>query len=401
MLNYSGIISNRKDKIFMAKLLSLTFVLTGLVMMCLCAINGSNLLIWVCICYSTVMAISFMFVNCKQNLTFFYISSCVCVFGLEIFHLFVGGTDGFGILWTVLFPLISIFMMEGYLFLGFNILIPLLPIIAFWTPLNVYMYKGFSIDFRIRLPILLFIEAFFTLLIKYKMTSYEQRRRKTVHELENLKDNLSEQVLERTKQLLEEKEQREKLTLEVTIALAGTIDAKDKYTSGHSYRVAEYTKLLANKLGKDEKYQQEIYLMALLHDIGKIGVPDEIINKPGRLTDEEYDQLKNHPVIGADIVKSISSMPNIGVGVQWHHERWDGNGYPHKLKGYDIPEAARIISVADAYDAMTSNRSYRNVLSQETVRNEFVKGKGTQFDPVIAEAMLKLIDEDSNYEMHA
>ena len=192
----------------------------------------------------------------------------------------------------------------------------------------------------------------------------------------------------------------EKLSIEVTTALSQTIDAKDKYTKGHSNRVAKYSRMLAEVLGENEKYQENIYYVALLHDIGKIGIPNAIINKPGRLTDEEYEIIKGHPAIGSDILKSISSMPEISTGARSHHERYDGHGYPDGLAGEEIPWIARIIGVADAYDAMTSNRSYRNYLPQERVRAEIVKYRGIQFDPKVADAMLKIIDEDKKYVLH-
>jgi len=190
------------------------------------------------------------------------------------------------------------------------------------------------------------------------------------------------------------------LFIEVTTTLAGTIDAKDTYTNGHSNRVAQYSKMLAAALGKDAEYQNNIYYIAILHDIGKIGIPDSIINKTDKLTDEEYDIIKKHPEIGSDILKSISSMPEIGVGARWHHERYDGKGYPDGLAGEDIPELARIIGVADSYDAMSSNRSYRKYLPQAVIREELVKNRGTQFDPVVADKMIEIIDADVNYEMH-
>ena len=135
-------------------------------------------------------------------------------------------------------------------------------------------------------------------------------------------------------------------------------------------------------------------LQGMLHDIGKIGISNEIINKTGKLTDEGVRNHKTHPSIGGDILSNISEIPNIAIGARWHHERYDGKGYPDGLKGKDIPELARIIGVADAYDANDIKRSYRDVLSQEIVRLEIEKGKGTQFDPVFAEIMLEMIDED-------
>ena len=141
-------------------------------------------------------------------------------------------------------------------------------------------------------------------------------------------------------------------------------------------------------------------MMGLLHDVGKIGVPDEIINKKGKLTDEEYAAIKVHPEIGDRILKKVKEMPKLSIGARWHHERYDGSGYPDGLKGDEILEEARIIAVADAYDAMTSHRSYRDILPQAVVREEIEKGKGTQFDPVFADIMLRMIDEDKDYMMH-
>lgn len=196
------------------------------------------------------------------------------------------------------------------------------------------------------------------------------------------------------------RQSRERLAWQTVQALANTIDAKDAYTNGHSTRVAKYAEMIAVKMGyADEKLEQLRYA-ALLHDIGKIGIPNEIINKPSRLTDEEYEIIKTHPVIGGNILDEITEIPDITIGARWHHERFDGKGYPDQLKEYEIPELARIIGVADAYDAMTSKRSYRGVLPQEVVREQVEKGKGSQFDPEIADIMLQLMDEDMEYQMH-
>ena len=140
-------------------------------------------------------------------------------------------------------------------------------------------------------------------------------------------------------------------------------------------------------------------MIGLLHDVGKIGVPDAVINKPGKLTEEEYEEIKKHPVIGARILGNIREMPELVTGARWHHERFDGRGYPDGLKGGDIPERARIIAVADAYDAMTSSRSYRRRMEQSEVREQLERGKGTQFDPRFAEIMLRMMDEDKGYRM--
>ena len=189
------------------------------------------------------------------------------------------------------------------------------------------------------------------------------------------------------------------LSLRVVQTLAEAIDAKDTYTNGHSGRVASYAREISRRMGYSPDRQNEIYMMGLLHDVGKIGVPDAVINKPAKLTDAEYAQIKTHPVMGERILKKIPEMPTLAIGARWHHERYDGKGYPDGLSGADIPEEARIIAVADAYDAMTSRRSYRDILPQAVVRDELRKGKGTQFDPVFADVMLRMIDEDPDYRM--
>lgn len=191
----------------------------------------------------------------------------------------------------------------------------------------------------------------------------------------------------------------EKMNMNIVKALAKTIDAKDRYTSGHSQRVANYSKEIARRMGKSEEEQREIYYAGLLHDVGKIRVPEEVINKPGRLTNEEFDQIKIHPVTGYHILKDIYESKSIAEGAKFHHERYDGKGYPNGLSGKNIPEIARIIGIADAYDAMASNRSYRAALPQEKVRSEIINGKGIQFDPDIAEIMLEMINEDTDYRM--
>ena len=197
----------------------------------------------------------------------------------------------------------------------------------------------------------------------------------------------------------EEQKKIQRLFEQTATALVNAIDAKDKYTHGHSSRVAEYSRKLAEMLGKDEQECNEVYYAGLLHDVGKIGVPENIINKDGRLTDEEFEKIKQHPDMGAQILQSIDEYPFLSLGARYHHERYDGKGYPQKLKGTDIPEFARIISVADSYDAMTSKRSYRDPIPQQKVREEFVKGMGSQFDPEYARLMLHLIDLDTEYTM--
>ncbi|MBQ7863545.1 MAG: response regulator [Lachnospiraceae bacterium] len=220
-----------------------------------------------------------------------------------------------------------------------------------------------------------------------------------VLELSRLQKHLQEEVKRQTKQAEERRKQVERLSNQIINALAESIDAKDSYTNGHSMRVAQYSVKIAERAGKNKAEQERIHYMGLLHDIGKIGIPDSIITKNSGLSDKEYYVTRKHPEIGAEILANISEMPDLGIGAKWHHERYDGTGYPDGLKGDEIPEEARIIAVADAYDAMASKRSYRDVLPQQVVYEEIKKGKGTQFDPVFADVMLALMEEDTAYDM--
>lgn len=218
-------------------------------------------------------------------------------------------------------------------------------------------------------------------------------------ELIRLQENLAQEVEKKTQEVKAQHEKLDKISMQIVKALSGAIDAKDTYTNGHSTRVADYSRKIAKHAGFSAKQQDDIYMMGLLHDVGKIGIPGVIINKPGKLTDEEFEKIKTHPALGEGILKNITEFPQLAVGARWHHERYDGKGYPDGIAGEDIPTEARIIAVADAYDAMSSRRSYRDVLAQNVVREEMAKGRGTQFDPDFADIMLAMIDGDTDYQM--
>ena len=195
-------------------------------------------------------------------------------------------------------------------------------------------------------------------------------------------------------ELKETYDKLEEAYMESIETLRSTVDAKDPYTRGHSDRVSEYSVLIGEKLGLSEEDLKALKIGGLFHDIGKIGVPDSILLKPGKLTDEEYSEIKNHPSIGAHILSTANIFSNLIPIVKHHHERYDGFGYPSKLKGEEIPYLARIAAVADTYDAMTSRRPYRNALPLDVVKAEIKKCAGTQFDPAIANAFLDLLEND-------
>ena len=188
-------------------------------------------------------------------------------------------------------------------------------------------------------------------------------------------------------------EEQKRYINEITKVISECVDMKDAYTNGHSARVAKYTVMLARRMGKSEEETENLYNIALLHDIGKISIPDSILNKPGRLTDEEYEIMKSHSQRGYDILKEIEIAPELAIGAGYHHERLDGTGYPRGLKGDEIPELAQIIAVADTFDAMYSTRPYRTRMPLEKVAAEIRRVAGTQLNPDAVRAFLELVDE--------
>ena len=199
-------------------------------------------------------------------------------------------------------------------------------------------------------------------------------------------------IKEINQELRDTNEKLEKAYLESIETLRYTVEAKDPYTRGHSDRVSEYSVLIGKYLNLSEEQLHELKIGGLFHDIGKIGVPDSILLKTSKLTDDEYSEIKNHPSIGAHILSNASLFKDIIPIVKHHHERYDGHGYPGKLAGEDIPYLARIASVADSFDAMTSRRTYRDSLPLDIVKGEIEKNKGTQFDPEIADVFLDILD---------
>lgn len=206
-----------------------------------------------------------------------------------------------------------------------------------------------------------------------------------VIQLEELNRTLEVKVQEKTAQIGQ-------LSFEIISTIASMIEAKDSYTKGHSVRVAEYSALIAQELGWKEDEVQNLKYIALLHDIGKVGIPDNVLNKPGRLTESEFNVIKSHTTIGGDILKDIETITDVDAGAKYHHERYDGSGYPCGLREDEIPVVARIIGIADAYDAMSSKRIYRDNLPREVIRKELVCGRGTQFDPELLDIFVELLD---------
>lgn len=198
---------------------------------------------------------------------------------------------------------------------------------------------------------------------------------------------LQREVVEKNKEL-------DHLVIQTLSAIANLVDSKDRYLKGHSVRVAAYARAIAEKLHKNEKEQQEIYYMGLLHDIGKIGIPDTLLMKKGRLTDSEYSVVQQHTVIGEELLRDFTVMPLASFVAGYHHERVNGTGYHKGLRGDEIPLTVKIVNIADAYDAMSTNRSYREKLSKEEIRRELERQRNEQFDSQMVDVMLELMEED-------
>lgn len=305
----------------------------------------------------------------------------VSVAFLFSYYGWIGGNDGFAILWILLVPFTFILIFKGYLSFALSIYYLVYLIVICWSPVSELVPYRYNHEFLLRFPVLYFFDFILSAGVLYHLQLAEidkEKNRELSYEIKQ-KEN-SEHMLEQS-----------------ILLLSKTIEAKDHYTRGHSQRVAEYSRLIAEKAGKNEEEQKQIYYAGLLHDIGKIRIPDSIINKKGKLTDEEYGFIKLHPLAGEQILSGYSELSEFLIGAKFHQERYDGRGYPFGLSGEEIPEIARIIGVADSYDAMTSNRSYRKTLPQEVVRSEIEKNLGTQFDPVFGKIMLKIIDDDKDY----
>lgn len=306
----------------------------------------------------------------------------VVVVGYLFMYTFVMITGNTFMVFTYIFPMLSFLILYHrknlILYMGITVLIINLVFIAIWAEYGgvggrvITLQNSRDHEIQIALIVLCFSGSYASA---------------------NLYDNISKKNIEYVEKINENSKQMQEMTLQSIMTIANTIDAKDEYTKGHSQRVSEYSYILAKELGMNDEEAENIRFIGLLHDIGKIGVPDSILNKAGRLTDEEYEIMKTHPTVGANILKDIKLLPGLDIGAKYHHERCDGRGYPSGLRGEEIPYIARIIGVADSYDAMSSSRVYRARLSDEEILQEFIRCKGTQFDPDIADVFIKLLKD--------
>ncbi len=331
----------------------------------------------------------------------FAIVACFSV--MYAFVLFTANTD---IVWTYILPMLSLLVLYHtpslIIFSGaISLVLNLAALVA--KSANGEITDIFDRDIRIRLFVLLLCYiALYIATVLYRGI-YEKNREynseivKQKEELFNQAEeleNMNGELARYSQKLLKKNEELREMAMQTIMTIANTIDAKDEYTRGHSRRVSEYSVAIAAEMGYKGDELRDIRFIGLLHDIGKIGVPDNVLNKPGKLTPEEYQLMKEHTVTGGEILKDITMISDLDIGAKYHHERYDGLGYPENLVGEDIPKIARIIGVADAYDAMTSNRVYRRHLDYYKVLEELENGRGKQFDPEACDVLLKLIKEN-------
>ena len=258
------------------------------------------------------------------------------------------------------------------------LLLPYL-LILFYTPLSGRLSAAYPPEIRMFYPVMYVVvcTVFFTFTYFMHKQSLSERR--------------NEQSLE--KAVNAEHDKLMAMTTQTILSISNAVDARDAYTKRHSSRVAEYSVMLAKSLGWDARRLEQLYNIALLHDIGKIGVSDSILKKHTALTNEEYEAIKQHAVIGGEILKDLTLLPNASIGAVSHHERYDGAGYPYGLKGAQIPLEARIIGIADAFDAMNSSRVYRNKMSPGYILQELQAGRGCQFDPELLDKFLPIAEQ--------
>ena len=297
-----------------------------------------------------------------------------------------GTSEGFAILWTTLLPITIMYFLNVRFGLYLSVYFELLFIVCFLTPLRAHMH-GYTDLFMSRYPLLylciIVIDAI--AMIQYHINTLEQ------FEYEN---RLYDEVEQQTRKANERSEQIAEMSLQMIQTLANAIDAKDKYTKEHSYRVSKYSVCLARALGWGERRVNQLRYDALVHDIGKIGIPDSVLNKKGRLSEDEFEIVKSHTMCGYQIFENATAFPTAKLVARHHHERYDGTGYPDHKKGTDIPEKARIVCIADAFDAMSTDRIYRKALPMNVIREELINEAGKQFDPEYVKVFLKLIDDN-------
>ena len=309
-------------------------------------------------------------------------------------YLFTGAGEGTGIIWSLLMPIGMCYFVSVKYGIILSAYHSILFMVVFYSPLKAGISIYYTPAFIQRFPLLFLSLSLFTGM------AMMQYHRIALLEIDYT-HRLNEEVARQTAVAEERAQQIEKMSFQTIQTLANAIDAKDPYTKGHSSRVSQYSVLIAQRLGWSNERINDLRYAALLHDIGKIGVPDSILNNPRRLTEMEYSIIKSHTTMGGEILKNkimIKAAEDVATS---HHERYDGRGYPRGLAGKEISEEARIVAIADAYDAMRSNRVYRRACDPDHIRHELIEGRGGQFDPEFTDVFIDLWESGKLEEIDA
>lgn len=307
----------------------------------------------------------------------------VCLIGtlaVLTYYILSGGSDGFAVVWTLLAPMfvMSSIGVKAGTFVSAYLQIVL--VAFFWTPLRFIVDAHYSEIFMTRFPILFFCAVIVSLSV---MLSHKKQQM----QLDAYQDKLEKSVKD-------ERDRAAQITFQTIGAIISLVDAKDPYTDDHSLRVAQYSLMIADEMGWDSEDAEKLYYIALLHDIGKVGVHDAILKKTSKLNDTEYQIMKTHTSIGATILREMTFLDNVDIGALYHHEKYDGTGYPFGLKGDEIPMTARILCLADSFDAMNTVRVYRDKCDESYIIEEIRKGRGTQFDPDVVDAFFRCVEKN-------
>lgn len=374
-----------REKAIMKKLAVIIYAGLGLVCMGLTVMNfhyGYKLMAYSTLGLTVGMFIAALLQKKRKEKAAAILAAALCMFMCSVYGV-VGGNDGFAILWIILIPIASMELFGIQIGLGVSLYFVIFLIVLFYTPLRHFVEDSYSSTFMDRFPILYFADLALSFalmvqkhIVQVRQLAYGAKLQKAVRDEHNRVKDISIQTI---------------------MSISNAVDAKDKYTQAHSKRVSEYSRMIAKAMHLSNSRIEEIKEIALLHDIGKIAVSDAILNKPGRLTKDEFEIMKSHTTAGSDILRDLTILKNVDLGAKYHHERYDGTGYPNGLKGEEIPLEARIIGLADAFDAMNSNRVYRKRLAPSVIHKELLKGRGTQFDPDIVDAFMPIADELTNY----
>ncbi len=319
----------------------------------------------------------------RRNLAII-IPTAFCFFAFS-YYIITGAAKGTAILWSLLLPIGMGYFVSVKHSIYLSVYYIILYTVLFYSPLREYVKPYYSDELMARFPMLF---ASMTIFTSIAMIQYH---RSILFEIEYTY-RLNEEVKKQTAVAKERAEKIEQMSFQTIQTLAYAIDAKDPYTKAHSTRVSAYSVKIAEALGWDEERVSNLRYAALLHDIGKIGVPDSILNNPKRLPEVEYEIIKSHTTMGEEILKGRSSIPVAADVALSHHERYDGTGYPNGIKGKEISEEARIVAIADAFDAMNSDRIYRKAYEKTFISQELIREKGRQFDPHFVDVFIRLWD---------